>query len=259
MKRTGNIQKIQNIIDKSLIYCILINPSSYFAFSHHLTYSIPAYQSANFPEFHDDFFYLLIKMNPLLEDITKGEEKFQDEEEKLQDEELNLIFQKDNYEELKLKLINHLLNPNHKDGKGISLIEKCTFFDSKKCINFLLEENITIERRSVRIDDKDYEIGLMEYGALKGNKDIINICLEKGQIIQPITLELGLIGHHNEIVEWMIEEGKRKEFFDETIKNGIFGNIDNIEFNEKLLKSGADLNAKDSSNYKRRRYKEIQH
>ena len=55
----------------------------------------------------------------------------------------------------------------------------------------------------------------------------------------------------------MIEEGKRKEFFDETIKNGIFGNIDNIEFNEKLLKSGADINAK--NDYKRRRYKDGQH
>lgn len=53
---------------------------------------------------------------------------------------------------------------------------------------------------------------------LSENRNVINFCLEKGQKIQPLTLALGLIGHHNDLVDWMIEEGKQKNHFDEAIE-----------------------------------------
>ena len=250
MKQTKNFQRIQNAIDQSLIHCMLINPLLYPTLSHELTRPIPGFTLKSYIPCND-YDSLLKQMNPvLLEDIT--------EEEK----EINSIIQEDNCEQLKMKFINHLLNPNQKDRNEISLIERCVFFNSKQCLNYLLEENVSIDRHTIEINFKDYEIGdyeigLMEYGALKGNREIVNICLEKGQEIQEITIILGLIGHRNELVEWMIEEGKRRGFFDETIKTRIFGLVDNIEFNEILLKSGININAKDD--YKRRRYKEIQH
>ena len=246
-KPTKNIQRIQSIIDQSIIYCMLVNHSSHPTLNKYLTTPIPEFQTKYFSS---NFGYasLLLKMNPLLnDDITEEEEE----------KEINSIIQEDNFEQLKLKFINHLLDPNHNDSKEISLIEKCVFFNSKHCLNYLLEENVSIERHTIKIDYKDYEIGLMEYGSLKGNRDIINICLEKGQKIQEITLIVGLIAHHNELVKWMIEEGKKRKCFDETIEIQIFGLADNIEFNEKLLKSGIDVNSKD--NDKRRRDKDIQH
>ena len=244
-KQTKNIQRIQSIIDQSIIYCMLVNHSSHPTLNKYLTTPIPEFQSKYFSS---NFGYasLLLKMNPLLNDDITEEEK-----------EINSIIQEDNFEQLKLKFINHLLDPNHNDSKEISLIEKCVFFNSKHCLNYLLEENVSIERHTIEIDYKDNEIGLMEYGSLKGNRDIINICLEKGQKIQEITLIVGLIAHHNELVEWMIEEGKRRNHFNETIEIQILGLTNNIEFNEKLLRSGIDVNAK--NNRKRRRDKKKQH
>ncbi len=128
MKQTKNFQRIQNAIDQSLIHCMLINPLLYPTLSHELTRPIPGFtlKSFNYPYY--DYKSILIKMNPvLLEDIT--------EEEK----EINSIIQEDNCEQLKMKFINHLLNPNQKDRNEISLIEKCVFFDSKQCLNYLLE------------------------------------------------------------------------------------------------------------------------
>lgn len=81
----------------------------------------------------------------------------------------------------------------------------------------------------------------MEYEAFKENIEIIKFCLEKDQKIQEITLILGLIGHHNEMVELLIEEGKQKGFFDETIEANILGFTDNIEYNEKIIKKGVNL------------------
>lgn len=48
-----------------------------------------------------------------------------------EDKEINLIIQKDNFEELKAKLVYHIFDQNYKDKKGICLIEKSVFFQSK--------------------------------------------------------------------------------------------------------------------------------
>ena len=221
-------QRIRNVIDQSLIRCMIINPSLYPTLSQYLTNPLPEFQTKYFKQTYNEYDSLLIQMNPLLLDDITEEEK-----------EINSIIQEDKIEQFKSKIAKNLLDPNHKDRKGISLIEKCAFFDSTQCLNYLIEENVSIERHSINYF---YKIGLMEYGALKGNRDVIKICLEKGQKIQKETLILGLIAHQNELVEWMIEEGN----FDETIKSQILGIADNIEFNEKLLKSGIDINAKDN-------------
>ena len=155
--QTKNIQRIQSIIDQSIIYCMLVNHSSHPTLNKYLTTPIPEFQTKYFSS---NFGYasLLLKMNPLLNDDITEEEK-----------EINSIIQEDNFEQLKLKFINHLLDPNHNDSKEISLIEKCVFFNSKHCLNYLLEENVSIERHTIIANYEVYEIGLMEYGSLKGN------------------------------------------------------------------------------------------
>lgn len=232
-------------LDHSLIINMLIYPSSFSVLNGYSTHQIFKYnQLKNFQKCLDPFGSLLIKMNPLLlENITEEEN------------EINTIIHEDNLGELKSKIFNQLLDKNHQDRNKISLIEKCVFFNSKKCIQYLIGENILISRHPYKTDNKEYEIGLMEYGVVAGNRDIINFCLEKGQTIQKITLVLGLLGHQNELVEWMIEEGKRRNYFDETIKTQIFGLVDNIEFNEQLIKTGMDINKKD--NDQRKKDKEI--
>jgi len=60
------------------------------------------------------------------------------------------------------------------------------------------------------------------------------------------TILFGLIGHQNELVEWLIEEGKNKNYFDETIETEILGSTDNIEYNEKILEKGINVNSSDN-------------
>lgn len=44
----------------------------------------------------------------------------------------------------------------------------------------------------------------------------------KGQKIQIIALILGLLGHNNKLVEWMIGERKHNGFFDISFETEIF-------------------------------------
>lgn len=44
-----------------------------------------------------------------------------------EENEINSIIKEDNLEQMKLKFINHSLDPNHKDRNGITLNEKCAF------------------------------------------------------------------------------------------------------------------------------------
>jgi len=222
---------------------MLIYPSSFPILNRFLTKQFKDFQTMtdfqNYFSQNIDFLHLLlIKMNPLL--LKKITEK---------ENEINEIIQTDNYEKLRLKFIDNTLNPNYSDEKKISLIEKSAFFNSKKCLKFLLEENASIDRRMIEANEEFYQIGLMEYGALKGNKDVVNTCLERGQKLQRETLLLGLISKNNELVEWMIEEGQRRNHFDEKMKTDILGTTDNIEFNENLLKKGIDINAKDKNEW----------
>jgi len=60
-----------------------------------------------------------------------------------------------------------LLFPDHRDRNGTSLIEKSVFFNSKHCLNYLLEENVFIERHSIIID---YDI-IDNYPAIYGDMD----------------------------------------------------------------------------------------
>jgi len=235
MKQTGNIQRIQSAIDKSLFQCMLVNPYTLPTLAKYLTHSFT--DQLNFFIHNPNIIVTsLLQMNPLL--ISTKQEENENEEKN----EINSIFKEDNYELLKLKLVNHLLDPNYRDRKGISLIEKSVFFNSKKCIDFLLEENVSIDRHEIHLNFGKIKIGLMEYGALKGNKKVVNFCLEKGQNIELQTLLAGLVTHQNDLFEWMFEKGKQKGLFDDSIKAAVLGLVDNIEFNEKLIKSGTDIN-----------------
>lgn len=214
--------KIRNSINRSLINSICIFPSSISILSPFCTQS--------FSQSLDIYSSILSIMNP--KSLN-------------QDDEINKIFKEDDLDQLKNQIMINSLNPNFKDCNGISLIEKCVLFNSKKCMNFLLNENASISKHTITIDNNKYEIGFMEYGAMKGNQDVINICIQKEQKIEKLTLILGLISHHNDLVEWMIEEGKQKKYFDETIEIQILGLTDNIEFNEKQIQKGMNINAKD--------------
>lgn len=223
------MKKICDMINQSIINTCLIYPSSFHVLSQFLTFPIFENQFIHLLDKQNEKDSLLVKMNPcIIDHITEDEI------------EINTIFQNDSLDKLKQNFINHSLNQYAIDRKNINLIEKCVFFNSRRCLDFLLEENFPISRHRINY----YEIGPMEYGALKGNKNIINFCLEKGQKIQSITLKLGLIGHQNELVEWMIEKVKKEKRFIKYIQDEFLGICDNIEFNESLFRKGEDVNSK---------------
>lgn len=224
MNKKGKIQRIQKAIDQSIIYSMIINPSSFTVLNKYLKRPVENYlQIQNYQKFSELGSYL-IEMNPLLFDDMKEEEK-----------EINLIIQEDKIELLKRKLVNHTINKNYKDGKGISLIEKCVFFNSEKCIDFLLDENVSIK--------DNYEgRSLMEFAAMKGNKKIIDLCLKNSLEIDFIDFVIGLMAHQNEVVDWMFEKTQEIKFYNTMLKTQIFGFVDNIEFNETFLKDGFNIN-----------------
>lgn len=232
-----NMKRIFNAVNQSIINSIIIYPSSYPLLNQFLTVQIPKYKSKYFINqlnCKNNFWLLLIKMNPFM--LKKKE---------YAGKEINMIIQEDDIDQLKIQIINHLLDINQIDINEISLIEKCAFYNSEKCMKFLFDENASITRRSVKINYERYDIGFMEYGAIRGSENIINICLGKGQKIKQETLKLGLISHQNSLVEWMIEEGKRRNHFNENIEIEILGFADNIEFYEKMFNKGININSTD--------------
>lgn len=248
MNTVRRLMEIGTIIDQSLVYSMLIYPSSFELLSPFLLNPISDYhQLKNYFNYYNEFGSLLIRMNPIL--LENSEEE----------KEINSILQNDDLDLLKSKFINNLLDPKYKkiDGRGsqkssISLIEKCVFFDSKRCLAFLLDENVPISRHRIHHNDVDYEIGLMEYAILKGRIDIFHICLEEGQSIQRETIILGLMGHQNETIKMIIEERHEKKIFD-IMEQNFMGITDNILFNERIFESGINDNTRD--NDKRRKNK----
>lgn len=66
---------MQNAIDQSLIYCMLINPSLYPILSKFFTFSTPKFQLKCFNQTRYSLISLLINMNSLLDENLKEKEK----------------------------------------------------------------------------------------------------------------------------------------------------------------------------------------
>jgi len=82
MKKARKMQQIQKAIDQSIIYSMIINPSSFAVLNKYLARPLNNYlQIQNYQRF-SEFGSCLIRMNPLLLDNMTEEEK-----------EINLIIQ----------------------------------------------------------------------------------------------------------------------------------------------------------------------